>query len=639
MNENSTINVKTTDKSEDRIINYEWYKFRPLVNALLAGAFAIPVYFIFKFAQVNSLVKILIYGLLILLSSFYWTKEAITDLIDKKEIGTGILVIAAVIGSIVLGLWSEAVFLSILYGTAEGIEDYTYARTRHSIRSLLKLIPKEARVIVKGKEKLIPAKDLKVGEIFIVKPGETIPTDGVIVKGSAHIDESSVTGEFRPVVKDVGDSVFAGTINTNGFLEIRATSLFRDNTISKIIELVERAQEGKSKTQLFIERFGRVYSPIVLITALALLVVPRIIGIPHSLWDTRAISFLVAAAPCALIMSTPVTIAAGIGKAGKNGVLVRGGIYLEVLGHTGSVLLDKTGTLTLGRMTLVKVIPINVNKSSLLSIVYSIEKLSNHPIAKALIEEIKSLSLRNFDISDFKEISGFGVKGKIGTDLFYIGRPENDGDIEFIKKHTDVSFMEGNIVAIVKKNDRIVGILALSDSIRPDAHTTIQELYRRNVHVAMLTGDNEDSARRIASKLGIKDVRANLKPEDKLRIVEEFKHRAGAVIMIGDGVNDAPALAAADVGIAMGAIGSDVAIEAADVAFMSDDFNKILFVLDLGKKVRKINAQNIILSIITLGILIPLTLSGIINIPFAVVFHELSELFAVSNGVRAGLDV
>ena len=639
MNENSTINVKTTDKSEDRIINYEWYKFRPLVNALLAGAFAIPVYFIFKFAQVNSLVKILIYGLLILLSSFYWTKEAITDLIDKKEIGTGILVIAAVIGSIVLGLWSEAVFLSILYGTAEGIEDYTYARTRHSIRSLLKLIPKEARVIVKGKEKLIPAKDLKVGEIFIVKPGETIPTDGVIVKGSAHIDESSVTGEFRPVVKDVGDSVFAGTINTNGFLEIRVTSLFRDNTISKIIELVERAQEGKSKTQLFIERFGRVYSPIVLITALALLVVPRIIGIPHSLWDTRAISFLVAAAPCALIMSTPVTIAAGIGKAGKNGVLVKGGIYLEVLGHTGSVLLDKTGTLTLGRMTLVKVIPINVNKSSLLSIVYSIEKLSNHPIAKALIEEIKSLSLRNFDISDFKEISGFGVKGKVGTDLFYIGRPENDGDIEFIKKHTDVSFMEGNIVAIVKKNDRIVGILALSDSIRPDAHTTIQELYRRNVHVAMLTGDNEDSARRIALRLGIKDVRANLKPEDKLRIVEEFKHRAGAVIMIGDGVNDAPALAAADVGIAMGAIGSDVAIEAADVAFMSDDFNKILFVLDLGKKVRKINAQNIILSIITLGILIPLTLSGIINIPFAVVFHELSELFAVSNGVRAGLDV
>jgi len=639
MNENSTINVKTTDKSEDRIINYEWYKFRPLVNALLAGAFAIPVYFIFKFAQVNSLVKILIYGLLILLSSFYWTKEAITDLIDKKEIGTGILVIAAVIGSIVLGLWSEAVFLSILYGTAEGIEDYTYARTRHSIRSLLKLIPKEARVIVKGKEKLIPAKDLKVGEIFIVKPGETIPTDGVIVKGSAHIDESSVTGEFRPVVKDVGDSVFAGTINTNGFLEIRVTSLFRDNTISKIIELVERAQEGKSKTQLFIERFGRVYSPIVLITALALLVVPRIIGIPHSLWDTRAISFLVAAAPCALIMSTPVTIAAGIGKAGKNGVLVKGGIYLEVLGHTGSVLLDKTGTLTLGRMTLVKVIPINVNKSSLLSIVYSIEKLSNHPIAKALIEEIKSLSLRNFDISDFKEISGFGVKGKVGTDLFYIGRPENDGDIEFIKKHTDVSFMEGNIVAIVKKNDRIVGILALSDSIRPDAHTTIQELYRRNVHVAMLTGDNEDSARRIALRLGIKDVRTNLKPEDKLRIVEEFKHRAGAVIMIGDGVNDAPALAAADVGIAMGAIGSDVAIEAADVAFMSDDFNKILFVLDLGKKVRKINAQNIILSIITLGILIPLTLSGIINIPFAVVFHELSELFAVSNGVRAGLDV
>lgn len=638
MNKNAVMRPKATDKAEDRmVINYKWYKFPPLMNALLAGAFAIPLYFVFKIVMVNDLVKTLVYVLLISLSSFYWTKDAITNLINKKEIGTGILVIAAVIGSIVLGLWSEAVFLSILYGTAEGIEDYTYARTRHSIRSLLKLIPKEARVIFKGEEKVIPAENLKVGEIFIVKPGETIPTDGIIVKGSAHIDESSVTGEFNPVIKYIGDNVFAGTINTNGFLEIRVTSLFKDNTISKIIELVERAQEGKSKTQLFIERFGRVYSPIVLITALILMIIPRIFGISHSLWDIRAISFLVAAAPCALIMSTPVTIAAGIGKAGKYGVLVKGGIYLEVLGRTGTVLLDKTGTLTLGKMALVKVVPIDVDKNSLLSVVYSIEKLSNHPIAKALIREIKSLNPYNFDVSDFKEISGLGVKGKIGTDLFYIGRPENNGDIEFIKKYTDASFMDGKIVVIVKKSACVTGILALSDSIRPDAHATIQELYKRNIHVAMLTGDNKNSAYRIAAKLGIKDVRANLKPEDKLRIVEEFKHRVGTVVMVGDGVNDAPALAAADVGIAMGAIGSDVAIEAADVAFMSDDFNKILFILDLGRKVRQINTQNIILSILVLSILIPLTLFGIINIPFAVVFHEISELFAVFNGVRAGL--
>ena len=636
MNKNDAVRQKATDKSEDRMI-YKWYKFPPLLNALCAGAFAIPLYFVFKIIMVNDLVKTSVYVLLILLSSFYWTKEAITNLINKKEIGTGILVIAAVIGSIVLGLWSEAVFLSILYGIAEGIEDYTYARTRHSIRSLLKLIPKEARVIFNGKEKIIPAKNLKVGEIFIVKPGETIPTDGIIVKGSAHIDESSVTGEFSPVIKYIGDNVFAGTINTNGFLEIRVTSLFKDNTISKIIELVEKAQEGKSKTQLFIERFGRVYSPIVLIAALILMIMPRIFGIPYSLWDTRAISFLVAAAPCALIMSTPVTIAAGIGKAGKHGVLVKGGIYLEVLGRTGTVLLDKTGTLTLGKMVLVKVVPIDVNKNSLLSVVYSIEKLSNHPIAKALIREIKSSNPHDFDISDFKEISGLGVKGKIGTDLFYIGRPENNKDIESIEKYTDTSFIDGKIVVVVKKNGYIIGILALADSIRPEARTTVQALHSRNIHVAMLTGDNKNSAHRIASMLGIDDVRANLKPADKLKIVEEFKRKAGAVVMMGDGVNDAPALAAADVGIAMGAIGSDVAIEAADVAFMSDNFQNILFVLDLGEKVRRINRQNIVLAITVLAILIPSTLSGLINIPFAVIFHEISELFAVSNGVQAGL--
>ncbi len=638
MNKNVAMRLKPTSKSEDRTaLNYRWYEFHPLVNALFAGAFAILAYFVFKVVLVNDFVKILLYVLLILLSSFYWAKEAIANLIDKKEIGTGILVIAAVIGSIVLGLWSEAVFLSILYGTAEGIEDYTYARTRHSIRSLLKLIPKEARVILKGKEKIIPAKNLKVGEIFLVKPGETIPTDGVIVKGSAHIDESSVTGEFNPVIKYIGDNAFAGTINTDGFLEIRVTSLFKDNTISKIIELVERAQEGKSKTQLFIERFGRIYSPIVLVTALILIIIPHMLGISYSLWSTRAISFLVAAAPCALIMSTPVTIAAGIGKAGKHGVLVKGGIYLGVLGHTGTVLLDKTGTLTLGKMTLVKIVPIDVDKNSLLSIVYSIEKLSNHPIAKALAKEIKPSNPQNFDISNFKEIPGLGVKGKIGTDLFYIGRPENNKDIKSIKKYTDASFMDGKIVVIVKKNGRVTGILALSDSIRPDARVTIQRLYRKNIHIAMLTGDNKNSAYRIATKLGIEDVRSNLRPEDKLKIVEEFKHRVGAVVMVGDGVNDALALATADVGIAMGVIGTDVAIEAADVAFMSDDFKNILFILDLGKKVRQINTQNIILSVFVLSILIPLTLFGIINIPFAVVFHELSELFAVSNGVRAGL--
>ncbi len=615
----------------------KWYRFNPLFVPLTTGVFATIFYFVFKFTPVYNPIKISVYTILILFSSFYWIKEAFEDLVEKKEIGTGILVIAAVIGSIALGLWSEAVFLSVLYGTAEGIEDYTYARTRRSIRSLLKLVPKEARVILNGKEKVIPAKDLKIGEIFIVKPGETVPTDGIIIKGSAHIDESSVTGEFNPVFKNSGDTVFAGTTNTDGLISVRVTSLFQDNTVSKIIELVEKAQEAKSKTQLFIEKFGRIYSPIVLITALVLMIIPHLFGVPHSLWDTRAISFLVAAAPCALIMSTPVTIAAGIGKAGKHGVLVKGSTYLEVLGHVKTVLVDKTGTLTLGKMSLVEIIPIKVNKDFLLSVVYSIEKFSNHPIAKALVREIKLLKHQKFSVSHFKEFSGFGVEAEIDGSLFYIGKPENGKDNKALKEYTNSSFEDGKIIVIVRRDDYVIGILALSDAIRPEARITVEELRSRNIYVAMLTGDNEKSAHKIASSLGINDVRANLKPEDKLKIVEEFKHKAGAVAMVGDGINDAPALATADVGIAMGAIGNDVAIEAADVAFMSDNFKNIVFVLDLGEKVMRINKQNIVLAITVLAILIPLTLAGLINIPSAVIFHELSELTAVINGVRAGI--
>ena len=638
MNKNIAMRLKTTSKSEDRTaLNYRWYEFHPLVNALFAGAFAIPLYFVFKIIMVNDLVKILVYVLLILLSSFYWAKEAIANLIDKKEIGTGILVIAAVIGSIVLGLWSEAVFLSILYGVAEGLEDYTYMRTRHSIRSLLKLAPKEARIIMNNEEKIIPADSLELGEIFIVKPGESIPTDGIVVKGNAYINESSITGESKAVFKDRGDTVFAGTTNTNGVLEVKAKSLFKDNTISKIINLVEKAQESKGKTQLFIERFGRIYSPIVLATALILMIIPHILRIPHSVWNVRAISFLVAAAPCALIMSTPVTVAAGIGRAGKNGALIKGGIYLELLGKVKSVLFDKTGTLTIGEMTLTDVLPIGVKEKELLSIAYSIEKLSTHPIAQAIVKVIRNEEYRLLDVSDFREISGFGVEAVVGSNLIYIGKPKNELDKKFITNNTNFPLPDSKTIAIVKKNEGIIGIFGLADVIRPNTKLIISGLYNRNLHIAMLTGDNRGSAEKIALELGIQDIRANLKPSDKLKIVEDFKKENGPVVMIGDGVNDAPALATADVGIAMGVIGTDVAIEAADVAFMSDDFKNILFILDLGKKVRQINTQNIILSIFVLSVLIPLTLFGIINIPFAVVFHELSELFAVSNGVRAGL--
>jgi Cd2+/Zn2+-exporting ATPase len=626
-------------ESEEREDSFEgkWYEYPLMRNALLSGLVTGTTFVLAHLKVIPHSVEVSLFILAICLGGYYWCREGIEELIEEREIGIEILMLAATVGSAILGMWDEAAFLVFLYGTAEGLEHYTYARTKNSIKNLLDLVPKDARVLRNGREETILAEELKVGDVFLVKPGESIPTDGIIVRGRSSVNESPVTGESVPVEKKEGMKVFSATMNQEGALEVRSTATFQDNTLAKMVHLVQEAQEQKGKAQLFIERFGRIYSPLVLGGSALLLIVPLFTGIAFSEWATRAVVLLVAAAPCALAMSTPVAMAAGIGTAGKAGVLIKGGSHLEGLGKIRAVAFDKTGTLTQGSPVVTDILAYDINHVDLLRYAYSIERFSEHPLAKAIVAKSEQGNVPWLDMSGFRAIAGYGAVAALGHETFWIGKEglfkkmgiEGAG-IPEVDKFRE----EGKTVLFLGSNQKILGAIAMRDELRPEAKAAVESLHNMAIKVVMLTGDNEVTAKSIAQQLGIDEVRAGLKPEEKLTAIKELEEKYGPVAMVGDGINDAPALAQATLGIAMGTAGTDAAIEAADVALMADDLTKISDALRLGKKARKISIQNIIFSICILAVLIPTALAGMMSVAVAVFFHEASELLAVANGLR-----
>ncbi len=625
--------------TKEEVFEGNWYAHPPLRNALIAG---LITGIAFLLSHIDRMIppsfEISIYVIAIILGGYHWAREGIDELLEEREIGIDILMIGATVGSAILGMWDEAAFLVFLYGAAEGIEEYTFAKTRSSIRKLLDLAPKEARILKNGEESTIRAEDLKMGDVFLVRPGESIATDGLIEKGRSSINEAPVTGESIPVEKREGMKVFAGTINQEGALQVKVTASFEDNTLSKMIHLVEEAQEKKGKTQIFIEKFGNRYSPLVLLTSLLMIVIPLLLGWDVSKWAIRAVVLLVAAAPCALVMSTPVAIAAGIGIAGRHGVLIKGGACLEGLGKIKAVAFDKTGTLTNGKPVVTDVITLNGDQGHLLKVAYSIERLSEHPLAQAIVREAEKRNLKSFDVTNFESLTGAGVKASLNNEDYYIGKPSLFEELGFnidnirndIKKLTE----EGKTIILMGALGKISGIIALRDEIRSQAKQVIRDLHNMGIKIIMLTGDNQNTAQAIGKELGIDEFMANLKPEDKIKAIEDMEEKYGAVAMVGDGINDAPALARATVGIAMGAAGADAAIEAADVALMADDITKVAYAIHLGKRAKKISFQNIVFSLLILIVLIPSALVGIMTIAIAVFFHEVSELLAVANGLR-----
>ena len=631
----SLLNMPYAKKKDHDGFDGKWYVHPPMRNALVAGGLTLLAFGLGHLGVIPSGFQIAIYIFAIIFGGYHWTREGIEELIECKEIGIELLMLGATIGSAILGMWDEAAFLVFIFGVAEGLEKYAYASTRASIRKLLDLAPKEARILRDEEQSMIPASELKVGDVFVVRPGESIATDGTIIKGRSSINEAPVTGESIPVEKKEGMQVFAATINQQGVLEIQVTATFANNTLSKIVHLVEEAQEKKGKAQLFTERFGKYYSPIVLISAIALALF-SILDPSLSQWSVRAVVLLVAAAPCALVMSTPVAIAAGIGRAGSEGVLIKGGAYLENLGKITAVAFDKTGTLTKGEPMVTDIIPLSGDKKYILTLAYSVEKFNNHPLAQAIVKKAESEGIKSLSTCDFVAMSGFGTKAIVENKTIYIGKKDFFSKLDTSSFDSEMGRLrkEGKTTMLIGSDEAIYGIIAVRDEIRPVSKQVVETLHRMGMTVAILTGDNHITAQAIAKELGIDQIKADLKPEDKVAAIKELKKEHGTVAMVGDGINDAPALAESSVGLAMGAAGTDAAIEAADVALMGDDLTKIPYAIGLGKKAWGISRQNIVFSILLLVVLVPSALFGLMTVAIAVIVHEVSELIAVGNGMR-----
>jgi len=614
-----------------------WYAHPQMRNALLAGLLAGAAFTLAHTRIISGSAEIGLYAIAILLGGYHWSREGIEELVRHRRLGIDILMMAAAVGAAVLGMWDEAAFLVFLYATAEALEESTYARTRASIRKLLDLAPRGARVLRDGQEVTVLAEQIRVGDIFVVRPGESVATDGIILEGRSSINEASATGESTPVEKKEGMPVLAATINQEGVLKIRALAAFDDNTLSKMIHLVEQAQDQKGKAQVFIEKFGNRYSPLVFLAATLIALVPALLGLPAAEWATRAVVLLVAAAPCSLVMSTPVGTAAGISKAGRSGVLIKGGIHLENLGRVRVVALDKTGTLTRGEPVVTDIISLNGSESKVLDLAYSVETYSEHPLAKAIVRKGEQVGARLLKVAEFSALPGYGAKAKVEASVVYVGKQalfQKLGHEMPSTTHIDALQRQGKTVMLVGTDIQVHGVIAIKDTPRAGAREVITGFHDMGLKVAMLTGDNELTARAIADELGIDDVRSDLKPEAKVAALQDLQRKYGLAAMVGDGVNDAPALASATVGIAMGTAGADAAIEAADVALIGDDLSKVGFAIDLGKRSRRIGRQNIVFSVLLLAVLIPAALLGALSVAAAVLVHEASEILAVANGLR-----
>jgi len=584
----------------------------------------------------------------LIIGGYYFGREAIEELLLEREVGIELLMATAAVVATLMGEPFEGAMLAFLYSMSEAAEGYTGEKTRAAVKALMNLAPRTARVRRDGGEVDIPAEEVKAGDVFVVLPGQSMPTDGEVVIGQSSVDQAPVTGESVPVEKNVGDTVFAGTINGEGALEVRATKAFADNTIARIIHMVEEAQERKGNSERFIERFGKRYSPAVLAIGILIAILPPLLtDAAWREWIARATVFIVAAAPCALVISIPIALVATLGTAARRGVLIKGGVFVEDLAKVRVVALDKTGTITHGApevtdMILLAGSPLAAER--VLAAAAGIESRSQHPLARAILRYAKSRGVTPASITDFRSLTGAGAAARLdsanGGQEVLVGSPalfERELRVSLGEVAADVSRfqMEGKTVIVVGDAGSAWSILAIRDNVRPNAASAIRALHASGVRtVAMLTGDNERTARAIAREVGIDEVYADLTPEDKAGIVRNLTARDGHVAMVGDGVNDAPALAEATVGVAMGAAGTDVALETADVALMADDLDKLVYALRLARRHERVVRQNLALSVIVITVLVVGAVLGQLTLPLAVIGHEMSEFVVIASGLR-----
>ena len=588
------------------------------IQIIVASGICFAAGHILELLSFNPTVVTLVFMLGAIIAGYEIAGIAYNSLVKRHTIGPAMLMCVACVASFIIGHPEEGAAVTFLYYIAEFLEDYSEFRAKRSIKSLIEIAPDTARVKVGDSEELKNVDDVNIGEIVIVKPGDKVPLDGNVISGSSSINQASITGESVPVLKEVGDEVFSGTVNEDGYLEIVVTKKAKDSVISKIVTLVKRSQLNRSETETLVEKIAKYYTPIMMVGAICIAFIPPVLlGQPLVDWVYKALSLLVISCPCAFLISTPVGMVSAITSATRNGVLIKGSTYVEEMRDIKAVIFDKTGTLTEGKLALseVNVLDENSSEVEIVKIAASLENNSSHPIAQAIVNYAAMNDMEFKEIEEFKNVPGKGILGIIDGKEYYAANESliEGSRFEISREEINNYSGEGKTLVFVGDAEKVLGIITVSDKIRNNASEVISDLKNKGVQTVMLTGDNKLAAKSVADEIGIDYVYSNLMPEDKLNILDTIRNKFGDVAMVGDGINDAPALARANIGIAMGAAGSDVAIETADVALMQDDISKLPYLFSLSHKTMGIIKQNISVAIIIKLLCVVLAILGIIN--------------------------
>lgn len=580
-------------------------------------------------------------GAAVIVGGFRPARAGWLTLVNTRELDMNTLMVVAVLGAWAIGQLEEAATVVFLFSLGNALQGYTLDRTRMSIKSLMELAPNEALLRREEGDYFVPVDELNLGDIVVVKPGARIPMDGRVAGGQSAVNQAPITGESLPVEKAAGDQVFAGTVNGPGLLEIEVTRLAGDNTVARIIHLVETAQAARAPSQQLVDRFAAYYTPAVLGAALLVAVIPPLLGGGDwKTWFYESLSMLLIACPCALVISTPVSIVAALGSAARSGVLIKGGAFLEAMGSVSVVAFDKTGTLTAGQLKVAGIRTYNgASEKELLAIAGALESNSEHPLAAAVIESARAKGLALPRVDSFVSVPGQGASGEVMGRMHFIGSPrwleERGLDVEAAAADIKSLQETGKTVILVSGDEKLLGLLAVSDAVRPGARRAVERLKTAGIgKTVMLTGDNCNTAAVIAGQAGIDEYMAGLLPEGKVEAVNKLLTRHGHVAMVGDGVNDAPAMAAATVGIAMGTAGTDAALETADIALMADDLQKLEYTVRLSRRTRRTIKQNLALALLIKAAVLLMVIPGWLTLWLAVAADVGSSLLVTLNGMR-----
>ena len=614
---------------------------RPYYTITFGIIIFILAYFIGEFNFNYGLItshnlSIVLYVLLVVVVGFDTIKEGIEGIFNL-QVKIEFLMTIAVIGAFALNSCAEGALLILLYYISEFLEDLSIDKSKKSISNLVRLSPDTATILKDGNEEEIEVDKLNIGDIVVVKPGDKIPVDGIIKKGSTSVNQASITGESLAVSKNIGDEVFSSTINEEGYIEVEVSKTADNTVFAKIVELIKDSEEKKAHIDIFVDKFAKYYTPIVVVLAILVATIPTLIfAQPFSTWVYRALCLLVISCPCAVAISTPVSMVSAITAGTNNGIIIKGGEYVEELSNIKAIMFDKTGTLTEGKLKIDNIVPTDgKNREDILKIACSIEAKSSHPIAKTFMECADKNKYELYEVDNFKNIPGKGLTGLINNESYYVGNKELFNYNEDLKSDiNDLKPEEGKTLIIIGNSREILGYITLNDKIRDDTPSTLKYLNENNIETMMITGDNEKTAKTVSDSIGINKYYANLLPDDKVNIVRDVASEYKNIAMVGDGVNDAPSLAMSNVGIAMG-MGSDVAIETGDIVLLNDNISKLSYLVGLAKKTMNVVKTNISVAVAVKAILAVVAILGFIALWEAITIGDVGlTLVVVANALR-----